>query len=312
MIMSPADIPVLLLTYKRVDSVISLLDILRSVGTKNIYFANNAPKNSNEKKITDEIRNLKGLIDWDCNVVEFFKCTHLDVKNSIVSSIDQFFEHVEFGIILEDDCIPSHDFFQYVTETYNQYHSNNSPIFISGDNFDEITTYRKSRLSRYCHIWGWASNRSLWKCYDKDLLRLTNISSVYKWFFSNKRFNLQERIYWYGILLNVKYNFIITWDYQLIFTMWEKNLYCILPNSNLVQNIGFNSDATNTNSSKSSHYTNELGKYVSIGLDKVEFDPLIDGFISTRHYQIKFLNSTYILFKSLIKVLLLLIFKYRF
>lgn len=310
--MSPADIPVLLLTYKRVDSVITLIDKLRAVGTKNIYFANNAPRNSNEKKITDEVRNLKRLIDWNCSVVEFFKDTHLDVKNSIVSSIDQFFQHVEFGIILEDDCIPSQDFFQYVSDTYNQCYSKNSPIFISGDNFDDITTYRKSRLSRYCHIWGWASNRNLWKCYDKDLLRLTNISSIYKWFFSNKRFNFQERIYWYGILLNVKYNFIVTWDYQLIFAMWENNFYSILPNSNLVHNIGFNSDATNTNSTKSSHYSNELGKYVSISLSKLEFDSLIDGFISKRHYQITFLNSIYIFLKSVIKVLLLLVFKYRF
>lgn len=310
--MSPADIPVLLLTYKRVDSVIILINILRSIGTKNIYFANNAPRNSTEKNVTDEVRSLKSLIDWDCSVVEFFKYTHLNVKNSITSSLDLFFEHVEFGIILEDDCIPSHNFFQYVADTYNLCYSKNYPIFISGDNFDEITTYRKSRLSKYCHVWGWASNRSLWKCYDKDLLRLTDISTIYKWFFSNKRFNFQERIYWYGILLNVKYDFIITWDYQLIYTMWEKDLYSILPNSNLVHNIGFNSEATNTNSSQSSHYTSEIGEYVSLKKNKLEFEALYDNFISQRHYQIKFLSSTYLLIKSVIKVLLLLIFKFKF
>lgn len=311
MIMSPADIPVLLLTYKRVDSVVTLIDLLRVIGTKNIYFANNAPRNSKEKEITDEVRSLKSLIDWDCSVVEFFKITHLDVKHSIVSSIDQFFENVEFGIILEDDCIPSRDFFQYVADTYNQCYSNNYPIFISGDNFDELTTYRKARLSKYCHIWGWASNRSLWTYYDKDLLRLTDFSTVYNWFFSNNRFNFKERIYWYGILLNVKYNFIVTWDYQLIFTMWENNLYSILPNSNLVHNIGFNSDATNTNSSKSSHYTNEIGNYVPVNLSILEYEPFYDRLISKRHYQITLFNSTYLFFKSAVKVLLLLIFKFR-
>lgn len=310
--MLPEDIPVLLLTYRRVDSVIILIDKLRAVGTKNLYFANNAPRDFNDKKFTDEVRNLKHLIDWDCNIIEFFKDSHLDVKNSIVSSIDLFFKNVEFGIILEDDCIPSLDFFQFVSDTYAQRYSKNNPLFVSGNNFDDINTNRLPRLSRYCHIWGWASNRDFWQCYDKDLKNLTNIFTIYKWFFRNDRFSIQERLYWYGILLNVKHDFIVTWDYQLIFMLWENDLFSIVPNSNLVQNIGFNTDATNTNSSESSHYTNEIGKYVPTNLTNINFNYIIDNMVSKNHYQISFINSLGLILKSIVKVLLLYIFNYRY
>jgi hypothetical protein len=40
---------------------------------------------------------------------------------------------------------------------------------------------------------------------------------------------------------------IDTWDYQWTFTMWGKNWLSIIPNLNLVTNIGFGSDATHTN-----------------------------------------------------------------
>jgi len=310
--MLPEDIPVLILTYRRVDSVVTLIDKLRVVGTKNLFFANNAPKDFNDKKLTDEVRNLKYSIDWNCNIIEFFKDSHLDVKHSIVSSIDLFFEHVEFGIILEDDCIPSLDFFHFVSDTYSQCYSKKNPLFVSGDNFDDLNSTRLPRLSRYCHIWGWASNRNFWQYYDKDLIKLTNISIIYKWFFKNDRFNIKERLYWYGILLKVKYGFIVTWDYQLIFMMWDINLFSIVPSSNLVHNIGFNTDATNTNSLQSSHYTNEIGTYAPTNLAKLVFDPNIDNYISQYHYQISFVNSMRLFLISIIKVLLLLTLNYSY
>jgi hypothetical protein len=39
---------------------------------------------------------------------------------------------------------------------------------------------------------------------------------------------------------------IDTWDYQWMFTVWKKMQLSILPNINLVENIGFGPEATHT------------------------------------------------------------------
>ena len=37
-----------------------------------------------------------------------------------------------------------------------------------------------------------------------------------------------------------------SWDYQWLFSIWEKDGLCIAPNKNLVSHIGFGKDATHT------------------------------------------------------------------
>ncbi|MVM38057.1 hypothetical protein GO730_11420 [Spirosoma sp. HMF3257] len=39
---------------------------------------------------------------------------------------------------------------------------------------------------------------------------------------------------------------IDTWDYQWVFTIWKHQGLCIIPNQNLITNIGFGEGATNT------------------------------------------------------------------
>ena len=52
--------------------------------------------------------------------------------------------------------------------------------------------------------------------------------------------------YWTRIFDNVYDNKIDTWDYQMVFTGWSQNMLAILPNVNLISNIGFDGDATHT------------------------------------------------------------------
>ena len=53
---------------------------------------------------------------------------------------------------------------------------------------------------------------------------------------------------------------IDTWDYQWTFTLWSQNQFTILPNVNLISNIGFGVDATHTTSDS------EFSKLISYDL----------------------------------------------
>ena len=52
--------------------------------------------------------------------------------------------------------------------------------------------------------------------------------------------------YWIDIFNQVYDNKISTWDYQLAFSVFLNKQLCICPNYNLVSNIGFGKDFTNT------------------------------------------------------------------
>jgi hypothetical protein len=55
-----------------------------------------------------------------------------------------------------------------------------------------------------------------------------------------------EQEYWLNILEHTYKGLIDTWDYQWLYTRWLQSDLSIIPNSNLVSNIGFCSDATHT------------------------------------------------------------------
>lgn len=52
--------------------------------------------------------------------------------------------------------------------------------------------------------------------------------------------------FWEKIFENTYRGTINTWDYQWVFSCWIQNGLAILPNENLVKNIGFDGSATHT------------------------------------------------------------------
>ena len=58
--------------------------------------------------------------------------------------------------------------------------------------------------------------------------------------------NPGERKYWAKIFQAVHEGSIDTWDYQLTLAAWSQGMLAILPNVNLISNIGFGGEATHT------------------------------------------------------------------
>ncbi|MGV2387331.1 MAG UNVERIFIED_CONTAM: hypothetical protein LVR29_00245 [Microcystis novacekii LVE1205-3] len=124
-------------------------------------------------------------------------------------------------------------------------------MVISGNNFQfgRNRTNDSYYFSRYNHIWGWASWRRAWKYFDYDLklwpkIKTENlITSI-----------LEDRKsvkYWTKNFQRTYEGNPTVWDYRWTFACWIQNGLTILPNVNLVSNIGFGEGATHTSSSKS-------------------------------------------------------------
>jgi hypothetical protein len=111
-------------------------------------------------------------------------------------------------------------------------------MLISGDNFqDGIQRGNASYyFSGYSNIWGWASWRRAWQGYD---LYLKNyVLSDFKYDIQPYLSSWKERQVWIDKFLMMKKQGNNTWDYQLGFHMWKNKGLCIIPNVNLISNIG--------------------------------------------------------------------------
>jgi len=153
--------PVLLITFNRPDLTSQVINVLRSVKPKEIFFASDGPRQSNksDREAVLQNRGLLRLVDWDCEVKVLFHENNQGCKYAVSKAISWFFSHVNYGIILEDDCLPVVSFFKFCESLLKHYEHDKSVGIISGQNpfiFDP-TLEGDYHFTKYATIWGWAT-----------------------------------------------------------------------------------------------------------------------------------------------------------
>lgn len=245
--------PILFLVFNRPELTQRVFNVISKVRPKTLYIAADGPRKGNLDEIenTTLVRNIVSNINWPCRVKRLFRNTNLGCKRAVSEGISWFFENEEMGIILEDDCYPNTDFFYFMENLLNKYQHNKNVFSISGSN---LFSHKKKQdysyyFSRYSVIWGWGTWRRAWNLYDVELKFWQDLKISKKW----KNFwpSTLERNYWESILDDVFKGNIDTWDYQWNATLWKYNGLSIIPNQNLVSNIGFGELATHTKSPNS-------------------------------------------------------------
>jgi len=193
-----------------------------------------------------ETRAIIDRVDWDCEILTNYSDVNLGCKNRVASGLDWVFEQVPEAILLEDDCLPHPTFFRFCEELLERYRNDERIGMIAGSNFQfgrkrgDASYY----FSRYNHIWGWASWRRAWLHYDRDARGWPA--------FQNEGFldaivrDRSERRYWRHAFQAVYEGRIDTWDYQWVLSSWRQGMISVMPNVNLISNIGFGPDATHT------------------------------------------------------------------
>jgi hypothetical protein len=248
------DIPILFLIFNRLDTTKQVFDIIRKTSPTTLYIASDGPRDNreSEKEKVETVRNyVLESIDWDCEVKTLFRENNLGCGRAVSESITWFFNNVEMGIILEDDCLPSMSFFPYCKELLEKYKDNEQIYHIAGNNPLTVTEIPYSYyFARIQHCWGWASWRRAWNYYNFNIINLNNFITQNK---INKIFTRNiDRKYWLDIFKMMEnYKGYDIWDYQWTYYILYNDGLCINPGKNLITNIGFGSDATHTISNDS-------------------------------------------------------------
>lgn len=254
--MKTFDVPVLFLIFNRPDTTEQVFEQIRKIRPSRFFIAADGPRLSKPgeaelcRKIQDMV--LSG-IDWECEVKTLFRVTNLGCGPAVSTAISWFFDHVEQGIILEDDCLPAEDFFSFSREILGYYKNDERIMMISGTNM--LETWKENlqsyHFSHYGGIWGWASWRRAWNFYDYEIKAWADSevrARIKDVLVDEKQFRYRAHIF-DSIIHDKK---AISWDYQWGFSRLLQSGLSIVPSKNLISNIGFGKDATHTKTSHSS------------------------------------------------------------
>jgi hypothetical protein len=232
-------VPILFLVFNRPDTTFQVLQSIRSQRPKRIYISSDGPrvqKPGEAALVYDLRKKILAAIDWECEVFTLYQEINMGCGKAVSTAINWFFEQEEAGIIIEDDISPDASFYPFCEALLTKYKDDTTVMHITGQNFqfEKDRTQASYYFSRYPLIWGWATWRRAWEKYNFML----------EDFHHEKVESLPAPLK--QALLDVKANNVDTWDYQWIYAIWKHNGKCIVPNVNLIYNIGFGGSATHT------------------------------------------------------------------
>lgn len=254
--------PLLFIVFNRPSTTQKVFERIRKLKPAKLYIAADGPRKNvpGEYGLCEQVRDIVRDIDWSCSVETSFKDQNLGCKKAVSSAISWFFEHEEMGIILEDDCLPHPSFFPFCESLLKRYKDDHSVFTISGNNFQpKKRTKHSYYASKYMHCWGWASWRRAWKHYDIDMKDWQSNKWILKTVF-DKRSDVKH---WEILFDRVSNGEIDTWDYIWQYYIWKKGGINLLPEKNIVTNIGFGNHGT--------HTTNESSALSCVPLQKISF-----------------------------------------
>lgn len=250
------DTPILIIGYNRPDKLRNLIEAIRFYSPSNICVALDGPKKNNMKDLAsvEKSRAAIDLIDWKCNLRTLIQIENLGCKKGVTGAINWFFSNYEFGIILEDDCMPTPEFFEFAAGRLIEHRDDSRIMHISGSSYFIKEPYKETSYyySRLPNVWGWATWKRAWnnmQLIDSNLdVKLTRDKV-------NNYFNNKKISKWFLRYVEEAINpNSSVWSTSWTLSIINNQGICIAPMGNLVENIGFRDSATHSTSASFRRY----------------------------------------------------------
>lgn len=263
---------ILLITFNRPDHTRQTLRRILEAQPRDLYiFQDGARKgNANDALKCQQVRDVINELVAEykakhssslLTLHSYFSEANLGCGAGPMTGISWFFENVEQGIVMEDDCLAHLDFFPYCEELLNRY-KGTEVKFINSTLYDDrwtkalvpniaLTSYLlpltcSYGFSRYMVTGAWASYREVWQGFDLNLKDMSALE--FAWHVYLLTGNLAEAEWWWYQVRAIQQdkNKKSYWDYQMQIHLFRQNALTIHPAVNLISNIGFDAEGTHT------------------------------------------------------------------
>jgi hypothetical protein len=262
--------PVLFMVFNRPSKTQQVFNAIKSAKPKKLYVAADAPRDnvSDDLEKCKEVRSIVSQIDWDCDAKFLFHEKNLGCSLAGVTAWNWLFSQEKEMIFLEDDGIPSQSFFWFCQELLDKYENNHKISHICGQNFGKSNGNKTYFFTRYAGgTWGFATWKRTHELFEYKL-ESYNETINQKSFVDTFLFNFEYRYMKRYFKQYIK-NGGNTYDLQHSYLLHKYDWLDIMPNTNLVTNIGFDLDAANTIVERDSEIALKFGNLPRYELDEI-------------------------------------------
>lgn len=240
--------PVVLLMFRRPELTQRVFDQIRLAKPSQLFLVADGPRpgNARDESLVRATRSVVENVDWECKVHQVFAEENMGLKSRISSGLDYVFSAADRAIILEDDCLPDLTFFLFASELLERYAGESSVGTIGGTSRLRGAKPSASSydFSNDLRIWGWATWARTWTGFSAsgDL---------------DGQWTPQEKA---GIAAQVPpgprqrsirtmlsiAESLDSWALPFLVHSLRSRYLSVVPEVNLVENIGFGAESTHT------------------------------------------------------------------
>ena len=234
---------VLLLAFRRWQNIDLILDECRYANIARVYIHIDAGTSVEAQlDVAQTFEKVSAYKErWDLDIRIATQRTNIGCAVSMILSLDEVFSYEDKAIVLEDDCLPTSDFFRFIEESFREMENNPQIGLACGAQFapSQITQDRWL-LSQYPFNWGWGITKSNWEILSSRMIAREKLESI------ENHVSREEAVYWNAGARRALESYTDVWDTLLVREMIRHRLVAILPSVNLVRNVGNDSLALHT------------------------------------------------------------------
>mgnify|MGYP002397663302 CR=1 FL=1 len=238
--------PIILFTYKRLDTLQLTVDALKKnylAKDSDLIIFSDAAKTSKDQVAVNNVRTYLKTISGFKSITINEANTNKGLANSIIDGVSLVLQQHESVIVLEDDLVSSPNFLNYMNEALSFYKNNTKIFSIAGfsipvKNNKKLDIYFTQRSSS----WSWATWRNRWEQIDWEVSDYDTFknSSQQKKAFNKMGSDMASMLH--KQMTGKLDSWAIRWCYH----QFKNNLFSVHPIISKIDNVGFTPDATNT------------------------------------------------------------------
>jgi len=232
---------VLLIAFNRPDSTSRVFEAIRRARPARLFIACDGPRleRPGEADKVAEVRAFASQVDWPCDVQRRFLDHNLGCGHCPATAIDWFLKEAGEGVILEDDCVPEPAFFRFAQVMLERHRKDPRVGIISGTKIAlEVDFGASHGFSRVPACWGWATWQRAWDGYQLHPEPVSPDEAWTRTLHPKTVRNLARAV------AEQQGSKVHAWDYQFMLHLLRKGMLTVVPNVNLVLNIGFDGSGT--------------------------------------------------------------------
>ena len=237
--------PIVLFCYNRLShlqQVIKSIQKNQLAKESELYIFSDSFKHEGEKDAILAVRKFLKTITGFKSVHIIESQQNKGLAQSIIDGVSEVINKYGKIIVLEDDCIVSPYFLDYMNSALDKYQNDDTVMHINGyiPNIDSSTLSETFFIS-HMFCWGWGTWKQSWDCYEKKPKKLLLLFDEKM----KKRFNFNGQYDVFSQIVQNDLGKIDTWAVFWGAAIFLKEGFCLTPKISFVQNIGTDSSGTN-------------------------------------------------------------------